>query len=185
MKVSPCAGKPAESSILVNVPRLVTAYYKIYAESFRGADHLRRILEEVQAIVSNALAATPQQPEVRYLRQSRRLESQEPLKAVGLWNTFYHGQYTNSSASPDTWDLFGACTTDPAWVHCVLNDEIVFVCPRVSPSILVSLKNSVSAIHGLQNITPANVKRWESPRQSRGFTLRQLRPKQILRKIHE
>jgi phosphoglucomutase len=33
--------------------------YKIYAESFRGADHLRRILEEAQGIVSDALAATP------------------------------------------------------------------------------------------------------------------------------
>ena len=29
--------------------------YKIYAESFRGADHLRRILEEAQAIVNDAL----------------------------------------------------------------------------------------------------------------------------------
>ncbi len=33
--------------------------YKIYAESFRGADHLGRILEEAQAIVSDALAAVP------------------------------------------------------------------------------------------------------------------------------
>ena len=31
--------------------------YKIYAESFRGADHLRHILEEAQAIVNVALAA--------------------------------------------------------------------------------------------------------------------------------
>jgi phosphoglucomutase len=30
--------------------------YKIYAESFRGADHLRRILEEAQSIVGDALA---------------------------------------------------------------------------------------------------------------------------------
>jgi phosphoglucomutase len=30
--------------------------YKIYAESFRGADHLRRILEEAQEIVGDALA---------------------------------------------------------------------------------------------------------------------------------
>jgi len=36
--------------------------YKIYAESFRGADHLRRILEEAQIIVNDALAASPQQP---------------------------------------------------------------------------------------------------------------------------
>jgi len=30
--------------------------YKIYAESFRGADHLRRIVEEAQAMVDDALA---------------------------------------------------------------------------------------------------------------------------------
>jgi radical SAM superfamily enzyme YgiQ (UPF0313 family) len=34
--------------------------YKIYAESFPGSDHLRGILEEAQAIVNDALAATPQ-----------------------------------------------------------------------------------------------------------------------------
>ena len=39
--------------------------YKIYAESFRGADHLRRILAEAQAIVDAALATPTQQPEMR------------------------------------------------------------------------------------------------------------------------
>ena len=34
--------------------------YKIYAESFQGADHLRLILEEAQSMVSEALAAAPQ-----------------------------------------------------------------------------------------------------------------------------
>lgn len=34
---------------------------KIYAEGFRGEDHLRRILEEAQTIVNGALAATPRQ----------------------------------------------------------------------------------------------------------------------------
>lgn len=37
--------------------------YKIYAESFRGADHLRRILAEAQAIVGAALAAPMSEPE--------------------------------------------------------------------------------------------------------------------------
>ncbi len=32
--------------------------YKVYAESFQGADHLRRILEEAQAMVSDALGAS-------------------------------------------------------------------------------------------------------------------------------
>jgi hypothetical protein len=72
MKVSLHAGKPPEASMMVNVPRLVTAYYperpdpleteeihKIYAESFQGADHLHRILEEAQTTVNHALAGTP------------------------------------------------------------------------------------------------------------------------------
>ncbi len=33
--------------------------YKIYAESFRGTEHLRHILEEAQTIVSDALGAAP------------------------------------------------------------------------------------------------------------------------------
>ncbi len=33
--------------------------YKIYAESFRGQDHLRRILDDAQMIVNDALAAQP------------------------------------------------------------------------------------------------------------------------------
>jgi phosphoglucomutase len=31
--------------------------YKVYAESFRGAEHLQRVLAEAQAIVSEALSA--------------------------------------------------------------------------------------------------------------------------------
>jgi len=38
--------------------------YKIYAESFGGAGHLRRILAEAQAIVGGALAAPTQQPKI-------------------------------------------------------------------------------------------------------------------------
>ena len=37
--------------------------YKIYAESFRGAEHLRRILGEAQAIVTDAVAGVPHQAE--------------------------------------------------------------------------------------------------------------------------
>jgi phosphoglucomutase len=33
--------------------------YKIYAESFQGGDHLRRIFEEAQTIVNDTLAAVP------------------------------------------------------------------------------------------------------------------------------
>jgi phosphoglucomutase len=52
----------AESGWFAARPSGTENIYKIYAESFRGADHLRRILEEAQTIVGEALAASPQQP---------------------------------------------------------------------------------------------------------------------------
>ena len=33
--------------------------YKIYAESFLGADHLRLVLEEAQTVVDDALSRSP------------------------------------------------------------------------------------------------------------------------------
>ena len=48
----------AESGWFAARPSGTENIYKIYAESFRGADHLRRILEEAQTIVSDALAAS-------------------------------------------------------------------------------------------------------------------------------
>jgi len=33
--------------------------YKLYAESFKGSDHLRRIQEEARAIIQNALRRGP------------------------------------------------------------------------------------------------------------------------------
>ena len=54
----------AESGWFAARPSGTEDIYKIYAESFRGADHLKRIQEEAQMIVSDALAASPQQPGV-------------------------------------------------------------------------------------------------------------------------
>jgi phosphoglucomutase len=45
----------AESGWFAARPSGTENIYKIYAESFRGEDHLRRILEEAQAIVSDAV----------------------------------------------------------------------------------------------------------------------------------
>jgi len=50
----------AESGWFAARPSGTESIYKIYAESFRGTDHLRRILEEAQTIVDDALAAAPQ-----------------------------------------------------------------------------------------------------------------------------
>jgi len=48
----------AESGWFAARPSGTEDIYKIYAESFRGAEHLRRVLTEAQAIVGAALAAT-------------------------------------------------------------------------------------------------------------------------------
>ena len=47
----------AESGWFAARPSGTENIYKIYAESFRGADHLRCVVEEAQAIVNDALAA--------------------------------------------------------------------------------------------------------------------------------
>jgi phosphoglucomutase len=49
----------AESGWFAARPSGTENIYKIYAESFRGADHLARILEEAQAIVNDAMAGKP------------------------------------------------------------------------------------------------------------------------------
>jgi phosphoglucomutase len=48
----------AESGWFAARPSGTESIYKIYAESFSGAEHLRRILEEAQTIVSDALATS-------------------------------------------------------------------------------------------------------------------------------
>jgi phosphoglucomutase len=50
----------AESGWFAARPSGTENIYKIYAESFRGADHLQRIMKEAQTIVNDALAAGTQ-----------------------------------------------------------------------------------------------------------------------------
>ena len=49
----------AESGWFAARPSGTENIYKIYAESFRGEDHLCRIMKEAQNIVSDALTAVP------------------------------------------------------------------------------------------------------------------------------
>lgn len=49
----------AESGWFAARPSGTEDIYKIYAESFRGTDHLRRIQEEAQTIVNSTLSASP------------------------------------------------------------------------------------------------------------------------------
>jgi phosphoglucomutase len=59
----------AESGWFAARPSGTENIYKIYAESFRGAEHLRRIIEEAQTIVAAAFAAAPPLPDKAAHRQ--------------------------------------------------------------------------------------------------------------------
>jgi phosphoglucomutase len=54
----------AESGWFAARPSGTEDIYKIYAESSRGTDHLRRVLAEARTIVGAALAAPTQQTEI-------------------------------------------------------------------------------------------------------------------------
>jgi hypothetical protein len=55
--VNPLAGKPASISSLINVAKLVTAYYECEPDpSFRGPPQLQQILKEAQASVDAVIA---------------------------------------------------------------------------------------------------------------------------------
>jgi phosphoglucomutase len=54
----------AESGWFAARPSGTEDIYKIYGESFRGADHLRQILKEAQMIVDDTLAAAFQEPNI-------------------------------------------------------------------------------------------------------------------------
>ncbi len=51
--------------------------YNIYAESFRGADHLRRLLEEAQTIVNDAVTAVPERGRGGSLSNSHQMTVRE------------------------------------------------------------------------------------------------------------
>ncbi|WP_319408371.1 phosphoglucomutase (alpha-D-glucose-1,6-bisphosphate-dependent) [uncultured Desulfosarcina sp.] len=53
----------AESGWFAARPSGTEDIYKIYAESFRGTDHLHRIIGEARTLVSDTLAASPHQPD--------------------------------------------------------------------------------------------------------------------------
>jgi len=52
----------AESGWFAARPSGTENIYKIYAESFQGANHLHRILKQAQTIINDALAASPSKP---------------------------------------------------------------------------------------------------------------------------
>ncbi len=72
----------AESGWFAARPSGTENIYKIYAESFRGPDHLRRILEEAETIVNEALAAAPTRNKGRAPAEQSSPESKRSQRTV-------------------------------------------------------------------------------------------------------
>ena len=101
--------------------------YKIYAESFRGADHLRRILEEAQTIVSDALAApserspvTCRQEAMEAIRNSARTigENHEQTTRVS------HPIYSLLPTEIEGFDSLAELALDMRWSWNHATDEV-------------------------------------------------------------
>ena len=124
----------AESGWFAARPSGTEDIYKIYAESFRGADHLRRIQEEAQAIVSDALAAPASEGEIMSSRARvshpiynllpTEIEGFDSLAELALdmrWSWNHATDEVWRQLDPDLWEI-----THNPWVvlQTVSRDQI-------------------------------------------------------------
>ena len=82
----------AESGWFAARPSGTEDIYKVYAESFRGADHLRRILEEAQSIISDTLAAVSV---AAGFRSKTKLKERPSLLSLYSLTCSYYPQQSN------------------------------------------------------------------------------------------
>ena len=112
----------------------------IYAESFQGADHLRRIVEEAQAMVNETLAATPDRSEImsEHTRVSHPIYNLLPTEIEGFdslaelaldmrWSWNHATDEVWRQLDPELWEL-----THNPWVvlQTVSRDQIERVLGR-------------------------------------------------------
>ena len=79
MNISPAAGKPAETSMLANIPKLIATSYTegpapsapaqpvafgTSGQNFRGTAYPHSLPDETRTLVNHTLAAAPPQPEM-------------------------------------------------------------------------------------------------------------------------
>ena len=94
----------AESGWFAARPSGTEDIYKIYAESFRGADHLRRILEEAQTIVSDALAACRRrQPVSRVQGKAEGRSDEQTTRASATRSTIFCPRKSRGSIPWPSW----------------------------------------------------------------------------------
>ena len=120
----------AESGWFAARPSGTEDIYKIYAESFRGADHLRRILAEAQAIVGAALTAPMQQPETASRTNCRSGDERTDTGQSPEGDFFYPRTSRDSIRWPSSpWICVRRGITPPTrcggnWIRCCGSSRI-------------------------------------------------------------
>ncbi|MGY4494755.1 phosphoglucomutase (alpha-D-glucose-1,6-bisphosphate-dependent) [Pseudomonas sp. TE3610] len=156
MKLSPLAGKPAPANVLVDIPRLVTAYYTVQPDA---AESTQRVAFGTSGHRGSSFDASFNEWHVLAISQAICLYRQ----AQGIDGPLYLGADTHALSTPAAASALEVLAANGVQVMISHNDEYTPT-PAVSHAILCYNKGRSSGLADGIVITPSH-----NPPQSGGF----------------
>ena len=156
MKLSPLAGKPAPASVLVDIPRLVTAYYTVQPDA---AESTQRVAFGTSGHRGSSFDASFNEWHVLAISQAICLYRQ----AQGIDGPLYLGADTHALSTPAAASALEVLAANGVQVMISHNDEYTPT-PAVSHAILCYNKGRTQGLADGIVITPSH-----NPPQSGGF----------------
>ncbi|WP_416424188.1 phosphoglucomutase (alpha-D-glucose-1,6-bisphosphate-dependent) [Pseudomonas sp. App30] len=156
MKLSPLAGKPAPASVLVDIPRLVTAYYTVQPDP---AESTQRVAFGTSGHRGSSFDASFNEWHVLAISQAICLYRQ----AQGIDGPLYLGADTHALSTPAAASALEVLAANGVQVMISHNDEYTPT-PAVSHAILCYNKGRTQGLADGIVITPSH-----NPPQSGGF----------------
>lgn len=156
MKLSPLAGKPAPASVLVDIPRLVTAYYTVQPDA---AESTQRVAFGTSGHRGSSFDASFNEWHVLAISQAICLYRQ----AQGIDGPLYLGADTHALSTPAAASALEVLAANGVQVMISQNDEYTPT-PAVSHAILCYNKGRTQGLADGIVITPSH-----NPPQSGGF----------------
>ncbi len=156
MKLSPLAGKPAPANVLVDIPRLVTAYYTVVPDA---GESTQRVAFGTSGHRGSSFDASFNQWHVLAISQAICLYRQ----AQGIDGPLYLGADTHALSTPAAASALEVLAANGVQVMISHNDEYTPT-PAVSHAILCCNKGRTQGLADGIVITPSH-----NPPQSGGF----------------
>ncbi|WP_455921112.1 phosphoglucomutase (alpha-D-glucose-1,6-bisphosphate-dependent) [Pseudomonas putida] len=156
MKLSPLAGKPAPASVLVDIPRLVTAYYTVQPDA---GESTQRVAFGTSGHRGSSFDASFNEWHVLAISQAICLYRQ----AQGIDGPLYLGADTHALSTPAAASALEVLAANGVQVMISHNDEYTPT-PAVSHAILCYNKGRTQGLADGIVITPSH-----NPPQSGGF----------------